>query len=325
MQIHFKGSIFKDGNWVRFFKKDLKNSVIKGTKFVVNNSHTQGLIQEIQLNGIFILAQNIKTNENLEIKCSNDFPLFKLHFEFNGDINCNFSSKKKSDLKVLKGMCNLFYLPKSKTTYTYNQTNKRSFEMFFTEDYLLRKMGPSFTSTLQNTKLNQKPFMFFKGGILMNDIISVIVNDILKCSYSSIMKKEFLEAKTTELIITALTNYDPKSHQPVLSQSDKEKLKKVVNHIKMNLKTPLTIPKLSLLAGINTSKLKKCFKQFYGTTIFKYITSSRIEKAKELIQKENYTISQASYKVGYKNPQHFTVAFKKKLGYLPSKLKNNLS
>ena len=45
-----------------------------------------------------------------------------------------------------------------------------------------------------------------------------------------------------------------------------------------------------------------------------------MEKAKTLILNENYTVAEASYKVGYKNPQHFTVAFKKMYGYLPSEL-----
>lgn len=83
---------------------------------------------------------------------------------------------------------------------------------------------------------------------------------------------------------------------------------------------------LSTIAGLNTSKLKQDFKSIYATTIFKYITNLKMQKAKSLILDKNLSISQASFEVGYKNPQHFTVAFKKKFGILPkdiSKSKNN--
>jgi AraC-like DNA-binding protein len=45
-----------------------------------------------------------------------------------------------------------------------------------------------------------------------------------------------------------------------------------------------------------------------------------MEKAKELILEKNYNIAETSYSVGYKHAQHFTVAFKKMYGYLPSEL-----
>jgi AraC-like DNA-binding protein len=46
-----------------------------------------------------------------------------------------------------------------------------------------------------------------------------------------------------------------------------------------------------------------------------------MEKAKEILSKRGMNISEVAYEVGYKNPQHFTVAFKKYFGYVPSKLK----
>lgn len=98
------------------------------------------------------------------------------------------------------------------------------------------------------------------------------------------------------------------------------KILEVEAYIKQNLKKTLTIPELASLVGLNASKLKRNFKIIFSTTIFKYITELRMRKASKLIKDESYTITQASYEIGYKNPQHFTVAFKKVYGYLPSKL-----
>ncbi|AUC77574.1 hypothetical protein CW732_18575 [Olleya sp. Bg11-27] len=45
-----------------------------------------------------------------------------------------------------------------------------------------------------------------------------------------------------------------------------------------------------------------------------------MEEAKLLILEEKFTIAVAAYHVGCKHHQHFTVAFKKIYGYVPSHL-----
>ena len=75
------------------------------------------------------------------------------------------------------------------------------------------------------------------------------------------------------------------------------------------------------MAGFNATKLKRDFKKVYGTTVYKYITGLRMEEAKKRIVEDHISIAQAAYEVGYSNPQHFTAAFKRTMGYLPSLLR----
>lgn len=104
---------------------------------------------------------------------------------------------------------------------------------------------------------------------------------------------------------------------------DKKEFEKIVgigHYIEQNLDKTLTIPELASVFGTNTTKLKHHFKTVFQTTIFKYITDVRMKHAVSLIKANEVSIAEVSHKVGYKNPQHFTAAFKKKYGYLPSKL-----
>ena len=48
-----------------------------------------------------------------------------------------------------------------------------------------------------------------------------------------------------------------------------------------------------------------------------------LEKAIAMLSTSRYTVSEVAYEVGYKNAHHFTVAFKKRFGYLPSKINTN--
>lgn len=97
-------------------------------------------------------------------------------------------------------------------------------------------------------------------------------------------------------------------------------MEKVHMFLENNMSKSITIRDLAQFAGINTSKLKHDFKQAYGTTIFKRLTSLRMKRAHRLLAENDLTVAYVSQTVGYKNPQHFTVAFKKYYGFLPREL-----
>jgi AraC-like DNA-binding protein len=48
-----------------------------------------------------------------------------------------------------------------------------------------------------------------------------------------------------------------------------------------------------------------------------FVKEFRLEKAKELMKKQRYTISQITFDSGFTSPSYFTKCFKKKYGLLP--------
>lgn len=91
--------------------------------------------------------------------------------------------------------------------------------------------------------------------------------------------------------------------------------------IEANFHQPLSIKMLARMVGVNDFKLKTDFKKYSGYTIFGYVQKIRMELAYALISKAQTPIHEVADRVGYKNPQHFTVAFKKYYKVLPSNLK----
>ena len=86
---------------------------------------------------------------------------------------------------------------------------------------------------------------------------------------------------------------------------------------------PPTIVELSKLTGINEYKLKKGFKELFGTTIFGYIHHSRMSLAKRLLLGTDKSAKEIAYETGYSSPQHFSNAFKKQFGITPNNVRNN--
>ncbi len=99
--------------------------------------------------------------------------------------------------------------------------------------------------------------------------------------------------------------------------------KQAKNYIKLNYaNSEMSISDISRELLVNQTYLRRMFKDEYQMTISDYITKYRMEKAKELIQKENTKLSYIAFEVGYNDTSYFSKCFKKYFGYLPSDVKN---
>jgi AraC-like DNA-binding protein len=79
------------------------------------------------------------------------------------------------------------------------------------------------------------------------------------------------------------------------------------------------------LAGamaMSRSQLYRKLKPLIGNSPSWYIRNFKLLKAKEMLEKEDCTIGEASFKTGFISQSHFTRAFKEHFGFNPSSLKN---
>lgn len=321
MRINIKSQLFEKGKLEPILEKYIDNQLLKENNWFLKNEYAFGFVKDIRIEGLCFLSYKLSMYKNNEILVNYDNPLFKLHFEFEGDVT--YQSNNKNNIKIKKDTFDLLYATQNNKQIIGDKHTKNSIELLFDESYIKSLVGHSFTQLFYNLKKAYTKGTTINNGVFITDDTLKIINDINNCEYTGCKRQTLLELKIKELIIIALTIYENRYNDDDDLMLNAKSLHHVENYIKLNLKKELKIAKLSVLAGMNTSMFKKCFKQCYGTTVFKYITALRIEKAKTLIQQKSYTISQASYEVGYKNAQHFTVAFKKNTGYLPRELKKN--
>jgi len=73
--------------------------------------------------------------------------------------------------------------------------------------------------------------------------------------------------------------------------------------------------------GTNTNKLMVLFKKFFGKSIFDYISELRMDYARQLLRDEDLLVVEVARTVGYKNPNHFSTAFKRRFGYNPTEVR----
>lgn len=82
----------------------------------------------------------------------------------------------------------------------------------------------------------------------------------------------------------------------------------------------MLVKALSKIIGMNEFKLKRAFKQFYGTTVFNYLKRMRMQRALDLLQNTDHKVLYIAYEVGYQNPGHFARAFRDVYGINPGEV-----
>ncbi|MEM9141534.1 MAG: AraC family transcriptional regulator, partial [Bacteroidota bacterium] len=152
----------------------------------------------------------------------------------------------------------------------------------------------------------------------------VLIMDLVNCPLKDGFRKLFLEAKVLELLLLQLNQM----LQCECCFENAETTKGIVDKmylardiITRDLNDPLSLSDLAKRVSTNECTLKKEFKNIFGTTVFGYLRHLKMEKAKNLLLYQNMPVNEISHIIGYKNPQHFTTAFKKQFGVAPSQMK----
>ena len=84
-----------------------------------------------------------------------------------------------------------------------------------------------------------------------------------------------------------------------------------------------TVHSLNCLAkhfGTSTNKLMTMFKKTFGKSLFEYISELKMDMAHSMLQEKGKMVVEVARITGYKNPNHFSTAFKKRFGVSPSQV-----
>jgi AraC-like DNA-binding protein len=315
IQYHRDGSKESDG-------EEYNVATVATTQSEELGNGVSGIQQELLLPGATILMRQWSFDNCLVTHHKNPDFCFGIHFVLEGqwEFRCK---ETKVKLLIKNGTYNLIQWSNIDGSQKLKGEKCISVDIYFTHGFLEDLLGivdnPVFVHFLKSS--GEHPLCLWDTEKPIALRFRELLLEILDCPYKDIARENYIISKVKLLLIDVfLSNESGNRRVGHLPSSDCAAIDKVDIYIKRNLRKKLTIKELSEVAGFNTTKLKGCFKKTHKTTIFKYITRLRMEKAKALILQGNYSIAQASYEVGYSNPQHFTVAFKKNLGYLPSAL-----
>lgn len=149
-----------------------------------------------------------------------------------------------------------------------------------------------------------------------------VLQQILQCPYHGAVKRLYLESKVIELIALRLNQIltEPRdiSSCHSLKPEDLDRVYYAREVLLRQIDCPPTLIELARQVGLNDFKLKRGFRQVFGTTVFGYLHQHRLEKARQLLEVGNLKASEVAKKVGFRDRSYFASAFRKKFGLNPS-------
>ena len=95
------------------------------------------------------------------------------------------------------------------------------------------------------------------------------------------------------------------------------KLKRVQEFVDANLEEDLSLAELAEVADLSQFHFARAFRRSTGQTPQQYLMQQRIERAKQLLSKDDLPIVEISLRTGFKNQSHFTTLFRKFTKFTP--------
>lgn len=181
------------------------------------------------------------------------------------------------------------------------------------------------TNTLSDEVLSFSHEQSFTRTLSLCGRTRMVLEGLLNHNYSGNLENIFINAQTQMLLLYSLDCMDEKQIDVInckflANEPDREKVLKARQILLQHIGEPITIKELSRKVAMNECYLKKGFKEMFGTTIFDFYQSQRMEHAKYLLYEKGMTVTEVSIMLGYSSISHFSTAFKKHTGIKPCEL-----
>ena len=105
-----------------------------------------------------------------------------------------------------------------------------------------------------------------------------------------------------------------------ITGDDVTSIKEAAKYLDHNLSEDHRLNDICRYCYLNEFKLKKGFRECFGTTVFGYLRLKRMERAKTMIDQGAESVMEIANAVGYTNASHFARAFRQIYGANPGTL-----
>ncbi len=165
-----------------------------------------------------------------------------------------------------------------------------------------------------------KQILFSNTALPLDAAMHQCIYSISHYTEDEKLKPMYLYARIVDLLMLQQLSYiRTQSPQPVYvkTEYDKERIVFARDYLLTHMDAPPSLTRLAAIAGINEFKLKRGFKELFNNTVFGYLADVRLEMACTALRKKQKPVTQIAFELGYASLQHFSMAFKKKIGVSP--------
>lgn len=124
-----------------------------------------------------------------------------------------------------------------------------------------------------------------------------------------------------EVLLLLMQFHETRNHKTLLSDNkaaQNDLLSEILVYMNEHLTEQVTMEEICHEFYISRSTLQTLFKTHLNTSPKNYLLNMKLQKSKELIRENQYTISEIAYKLGFSSIHYFSRLFKKYFNITPS-------
>ena len=157
----------------------------------------------------------------------------------------------------------------------------------------------------------------------------MVIQQMWQTPYQGMIGRMFLEAKTIELLALQLSQLIESEQDRLpnfnLQPADIDRIYQARQILQQNAVNPPSVMDLAQQVELEHMKLKRGFRQIFGTTPFGYLREYRMEQARLLLLDGKLSVATVANAIGYSHIGHFSSAFQRKFGITPGECRRQKS
>jgi len=319
-----EGQFSMNGQFTIDFAHTSKIGNLFHTDLEMNSDFGHGEISMLGHKHYTAIRETYQYNPGMISSTRLNQPFIALCFQLEGSAQA-IQSSTKEQLNISQGEANLMILPPMNESFELREEmGGTSFMVTLSEDYL-QDLSTRFPKVLAPVlaKIEQKNLCLQKEtNMPITPRMRSIIQRIQQPDAGFRIGSLFLEAQVLDLLSMMFARQNnTSSNKHSLSGTDLERIHRVQEILMNKLTNPPTLAELSKSVETNEYKLKRGFKEVFGTTPYAYHLQNKLELARSYILDTDLTIAEIAYEVGYSDPAHLTNAFRKQYGIPPSDLR----
>jgi len=129
----------------------------------------------------------------------------------------------------------------------------------------------------------------------------------------------YTDSLIQSLTLHLLSRYTNANTKPAIANGGLPayKLRRVEDFIDANLDDEIGLGDLAAVAGLSRFHFSRAFRKSTGKTPQQFVMYRRIDRAKELLRRDDLPLVEVSLRSGFKNQSHFTTLFRKYTNVTP--------
>jgi AraC family transcriptional regulator len=189
-------------------------------------------------------------------------------------------------------------------------------------EFIAIALSPAYTDEIIETHDS-----FFSAQRVISDnlIYNLSLKFLNELKQGNLAGKVFGESLSVAFAIHLACNYSAKQKKVFAPKGKLSavQLHQVIDYAHSNIHQNIGLNDLAKNINISPFHFIRLFKQTIGISPYQFMLQLKIERAKQLIQQSEFSLTSIAYQLGFMDQAHFCNAFKKATGVTPLQYKKN--